>query len=109
MLAVFLWFSRGRGVRYAFMLSLLWGKVVAGVHRLLGLDLPLLTLYRSQGGYGYYPALAATANMAILAFLVLTHAIAIAWPELRGKLGLHGGPFPGLPLGRAGANGLSHP
>ncbi len=32
MLAVFLFFSRSHGVRYAFVLGLLWGKVVAGVY-----------------------------------------------------------------------------
>ena len=45
MLAVFLFFSRGHGVRYAFMLSLLWGKVVAGVHRF------------QCSGYSCYPVL----------------------------------------------------
>ena len=100
MLAVFLWFSRQHGVRYAFMLALLWGKILAGVYWLLGLDLPLLTLYRCQGGYGCYPVFTVTANMAILAFLALTNMIAVAWPEIRRELGIRGGPLPGLPPSR---------
>ena len=97
MLAVFLFFSRSHGVRYAFMLSLLWGKILAGIYWLLGLDLPPLTLYRCQGGYGCYPVLTVTAGMAILALLLLTNALAYAWREIRGELGVRAGPLPGLP------------
>ena len=49
MLAVFLFFSRSHGARYAFMLSLLWGKVLAAVYWVLGLDLPLFTSTATTG------------------------------------------------------------
>ena len=73
------------------------GKVVAGVYWLLGLDLPLFTVYWYYEGYGYAPVFTVTANTAIFTLLLLTNAL--AWPEVKRELGIRGGPLPGLPAG----------
>ena len=98
MLLVFLYFHYRTGdLRYSFMISLIWGKITAGVYWVLGLDYPLFTIYKYYEGYGYYPIATVTANMAILFLLFATNIIVYAWPELKKELG--GGPLPGLPRG----------
>ena len=100
MLAVFLYFHHKTGdLRYSFMIALLWGKVLATIYWLLGLDLPLFALYTYVEGYGYYPIVTITVNMAILATLLLTNALVYAWPELKRELGMQG-ELPGLPTSR---------
>ena len=91
MLLTFLYFHYRTGdLRYSFMVSLLWGKVLAGVFMILGLDYPLFSIYRYYEGIGYYPVATITANMAILALLALTNMLAYAWPGLKKELGLKG-------------------
>ena len=102
MLLVFLYFHHKTGdLRYSFMVSLVWGKVLAGVYWLLGLDLPLFAVYAYYRGYGLYPVLTVTANMAIFLLLLLTNALVYAWPELKKEIGITG-ELPGLPTRRRG-------
>ena len=97
MLAVLIYFHWRTGdLRYSFMVSLLWGKVLAAVYWVLGLDYPLFAIYAYVEGYGYYPVATITANMAILLLLAMTNLLAYAWPELKRELGGRG-PLPGLP------------
>ena len=99
MLAVFLYMHWRTGdLRFSFMAALAWGKVLAGVYWLLGLDYPLFSIYRYYEGYGYYPVATITANMAVFTLLLLTNTLAYAWPELKRELGFRG-PLPGLPRG----------
>ena len=96
MLLVFIYFHwRTGSLRFSFMVSLVWGKVLAGVYWVLGLDYPLFSVYRYYGGY-YAPVFTVTANMAVFGLLLLTNLLAYAWPELRRELGARG-PLPGLP------------
>lgn len=100
MILAFLYFHwRTSDIRYSFMVSLVWGKVLAAVYWVLGLDLPLFTVYTYVQGYGYYPIVTVTANMAIFMLLLLTNGLALAWPELKRELGLQG-ELPGLPARR---------
>ena len=97
MLLVFIYFHyRTNDIRYSFMASLLWGKILAGIFWVLGLDYPLFSIYRYYEGYGYYPVVTITANMAILLLLAMTNMLAYAWPEIKRELGARG-PLPGLP------------
>ncbi|MEB3760301.1 MAG: hypothetical protein GSR81_05575 [Desulfurococcales archaeon] len=45
MLVVFLWFSRSYGLRPAFLIALVWGKLLAGVFFILHIDIELATIY----------------------------------------------------------------
>jgi len=102
MLAVFLYMHwRTSDIRYSFMASLAWGKVLAGVYWILGLDYPLLAFYSYREGLGYHPVFTVTANTAILALLFLANITTYAWPEIKRELGLWG-EIPGMPLERRG-------
>jgi len=102
MLLVFLYFHfRTGSIRYSFMVSLLWGKILAGTFWVLGLDYPLLTVYALNPYYGPVPIFTVTGNMAIFLLLLTTNAAAAAWPELKRELGLRrAGELPGLPRKR---------
>ncbi len=90
MLAVFLWFSRSHGLRAAFLLALVWGKVLAGVFWVLHIDMPLFTVYRYVKGYGYYSLFTVSANMLIFISFLTTTLLTLAWPEIERELGLRG-------------------
>ena len=90
MLAVFLYFSRNYGLRGAFLLALVWGKILAGVFYILHIDVPVFTVYRYYKGYGYYPVFTFTANMLVFLSFLVTALVTLAWPELERELGLRG-------------------
>jgi len=97
MLAVFLYFHHRSGsVRYAFMVSLLWGKILAAAYWVLGFDLAIATVY-VVGPYGPVPVATITANQAMLAVLLFSNLLAYTWPALKRELGIRGGELPGLP------------
>ena len=90
MLAVFIYFYHAKhGLRYAFIVSLLWGKVLAGVYWVLGLDYPLRTIYIYRDG-ALYKLGTLTANEVIILLFLSSNLLAIAWPEIQKELGLKG-------------------
>ncbi len=97
MMIVFLYFSRSHGLRAAFLLALIWGKILAGVYWVLHIDMPLFTVYRHIK-YGYQPLFTVSANMIIFLSFLTTTLVTLAWPELEKELGLRGIDI----LGRAG-------
>ena len=102
MLAVFLWFSRSHGLRAAFLLSLLWGKLLAGVFFLLHIDIPLATVYWYSPETMQLRKLATiTANELIFLSFLLTTMLTLAWPSLERELGIRGLDL----LSRAGKKG----
>ena len=90
MLAVFLYFSRSHSLRGAFLLALLWGKIVAGVFWVLRIDVPVFTVYRYVKSYGYYPMFTVSANMLIFLSFLATTLVTLAWPEIEKELGMRG-------------------
>ena len=90
MLAVFIYFYHVKhSLRYAFIVSLLWGKVLAGVYWVLGLDYPLRTIYIYRDGL-LYKLGTLTANELIILLFLSSNLLAIAWPEIQKELGLKG-------------------
>ncbi len=90
MLAVLLYYSRNYGLRGAFLLALVWGKILAGVFYILHIDIPVFTVYRYYKGYGYYPAFTVTANMLVFLSFLVTALLTLAWPEIERELGIRG-------------------
>ena len=90
MLTVLLYFSRSYGLRGAFLLALVWGKILAGVFYVLHIDMPVFTVYRYYRGYGYYPVFTVTANMLVFLSFLVTALLTLAWPELEQELGIRG-------------------
>ncbi len=101
MLAVFLWFSRSHGLRGGFLLSLVWGKMLAGVFFLLHIDIPLATVYWYSPKTMQLREIATiTANELIFLSFLVTALITMAWPQIEKELGIKGLDL----LGRAGRN-----
>ena len=90
MLAVLLYYSRSYGLRGAFLLALVWGKILAGVFYVLHIDMPVFTVYRYYRGYGYYPVFTVTANMLVFLSFLVTALLTLAWPQLERELGIRG-------------------
>lgn len=91
MLAVFIYFSRQYGLRAAFLLSLVWGKLLAGVFFLLHIDIPLATVYwYNPKTYQMRVLFRVTANELIFLSFLLTAALTLAWPSLERELGIRG-------------------
>jgi len=90
MLAVLLYYSRSYGLRGAFLLALVWGKILAGVFYILHIDIPVFTVYRYYEGYGYYPVFTITANMLVFLSFLVTALLTLAWPQLEKELGIRG-------------------
>ena len=95
MLAVLLYYSRNYGLRGAFLLALVWGKILAGVFYILHIDIPVFTVYRYYKGYGYYPVFTVTANMLVFLSFLVTALLTLAWPQLERELGIRGIDFLG--------------
>jgi len=97
MTLVFLYFHHKTGdLRYSFMLALVWGKVLAAIYWVLGLDKPLFTLYYYRNSY-LTAKLTITANMLVLLILLVTNLTAYAWPEITRELMSQRQRLPGLP------------
>ena len=91
MLAVFLYFSRSYGLRAAFLIALVWGKLLAGVFWLLKIDIPLATVYwYNPRTYQLRELFTLTANELIFLSFLLTTMLTLAWPSLERELGLKG-------------------
>ena len=91
MLAVFLWFSRSHGLRAAFLIALLWGKILAGVFLILRVDIPLATIYWYSPKTMQLREIATiTANELIFLSFLVTALITMAWPQLERELGIKG-------------------
>ena len=90
MLAIFLviYYKESR-LRLALIYSLLWGKILATVFMLLHLDIPLFYMYTVKDGV-VVARHTVTANMLVFTSFLLSNTIAIAWPELKRELGIHG-------------------
>ncbi len=83
-------------MRGAFLLALVWGKILAGVFYILHIDIPVFTVYRYYRGYGYYPVFTVTANMLVFLSFLVTALLPLAWPPT-GEGARHQGPRPTRP------------
>ena len=91
MLAVFIYFSRQYGLRAAFLLSLVWGKLLAGVFWPLRIDIPIATIYwYDPKTYQLRELFRVTANELIFLSFLLTTMLTLAWPSLERELGIRG-------------------
>lgn len=101
---MFAWWRTG-SPRQAFIFALIWGKVIATVLYLLGLDKPLFTVTLVRGGEPV-AGFTVTANLAILGVLALTNGVAYAWPRIQAELRREAPPLAALlepPIHRAAA------
>lgn len=74
-------------LRQALIYALLWGKLLATVFWVLGLDIPLLQIYTLQNGM-LTPRLTITANITIFTSFLLTNITAVMWPQLSKEFGI---------------------
>lgn len=87
MLTVFIVLYRmGEGLQKSLLFALIWGKIYAGVMWVLGVDKPVLTIYRYVPGYGYYPIHTLTANMIIFILFLTTALTTWFWEDIRREL-----------------------
>ena len=91
MLAVFIYFSRSHGLRGGFLLSLVWGKILAGVFLILRVDIPLATVYwYNPRTMQMRELFTLTANELVFLSFLVTAALTLAWPQLERELGIRG-------------------
>ncbi len=91
MLVVFLWFSRSYGLRPAFLIALVWGKLLAGVFFILHIDIRLATIYwYNPETMTIRELFKITANELIFLSFLVTALITMAWSQLEHELGLKG-------------------
>ena len=87
MLMVFLVLYRmGEGLQKSLLFALIWGKIYAGVMWVLGIDKPILTIYRYIPGYGYYPTHTLTANMIIFILFLSSAVTTLFWEDIKREL-----------------------
>ncbi|MEB3765267.1 MAG: hypothetical protein GSR77_03780 [Desulfurococcales archaeon] len=91
MLVVFLWFSRSYGLRPAFLIALVWGKLLAGVFFILHIDIELATIYwYNPETMTIRELFKITANELIFLSFLITTMLTLAWPSIERELGIKG-------------------
>ena len=88
MLALFIivYWREGK-LRLALVYALVWGKILATVYWLLGIDVPVFTIYTVEDGVLVKHA-TITANILIFTSFLATNIIILSWPEIRRELNI---------------------
>ena len=86
-LLMLLMFWKTGKFRQGLLVSLLWGKLLAGVYYLLGVDVPLYYIYYVKNGRILHEATVTAAEVIFLSFLI-SFLVAWQWPRLSRELGL---------------------
>ncbi len=73
--------------RQGLLISLLWGKLLAGVYYILGVDVPLYYIYYVKNGRILHETTITAAEVIFFSFLV-SFLVAWQWPKLSRELGL---------------------